>query len=224
VNAPVPRVRRDEVRRRLLDAAAEVFARRGYDAARLAEIAQAAGFTKGAVYSNFAGKHALLAQLIDRNARTQLAVGTVEVAAQGRPWSAAENIAEVFARGIVEQGTWSRLIIEIAQQAAHDPEVRQAYIGIRRALRDELAAAIADGCARHGIELTVPAGRLALTLQALRMGLALENGTDPDEVDQAAVTAVFTTALRSVIRRPTPVPRRRLTGPRPTRTTDEENR
>jgi AcrR family transcriptional regulator len=203
VTGPVPRVRRDEVRRRLLDAAAEVFARRGYEAARLEEIAHAAGFTKGAVYSNFEGKHALLAELIDRHARAEFAVGSVEVAAQGRPGAAAEDIAEVFARGIVEQSTWSRLIVEIAQQAAHDPEVRRSYVGVRRALRDELATALANGCVRHGIELTVPAAQLALTLQALRMGLALEHGTDPDEVDQATVAAVFASTLRGVIRRPT---------------------
>ncbi|OLT08835.1 hypothetical protein BJF90_11915 [Pseudonocardia sp. CNS-004] len=85
MNAPVPRVRRDEVRRRLLDAAAEVFARRGYDTARLEEIAHAAGLTTGAVYSNFAGEHALLAELIDRHARTQLAVGSVEVGPRAVP-------------------------------------------------------------------------------------------------------------------------------------------
>lgn len=220
MNGPIPRVRRDEVRRRLLDAAADVFARCGYEAARLEEIAYAAGFTKGAVYSNFAGKHAMLAELIDQHARTQLAVGSVEVGAQDRPDLAAENIAEVFARGIVEQSTWGRLIVEIAQQAAHNPEVRQAYVGVRRALRDELAAAIAEGCARHGIELTVPAGQLALTLQALRMGLALENGTDPDEVDQAAVAAVFAATLRGVIRRTTPD----ATAPTPRPTADEETR
>jgi AcrR family transcriptional regulator len=218
VNGPVPRVRRDEVRRRILDAAAEVFAQRGYEAARLEGIAHAAGFTKGAVYSNFESKHALLAELIDQHARTQLAVGAVEVGAH--PGSAAENLAEVFARGIIEQGIWGRLIVELAQQAAHDPEVRQAYVGVRRALRDELATAIADGCARHGVELTVPAAQLALTLQALRMGLALENGTDPDEVDHAAVVAVFTSTLRGVVRRPAP------TAAEPTTRTaaDEESR
>ena len=202
MNRPVPRVRRNEVRRRILDAAAEVFARRGYEAARLDEIAHTAGFTKGAVYSNFDGKHALLAELIDQHARAELALGSVEVAAQGRP-GAAEDIAEVFARGIVEQSTWSRLIVEFAQRAAHDPEVRRAYVGVRRALRDELATALANGCVRHGIELTVPAAQLALTLLALRMGLALEHGTDPDEVDQATVAAVFASTLRGVIRRPT---------------------
>lgn len=200
MNGPVPRVRRDEVRRRLLDAAAEVFAQRGYAAARLDEIAHAAGFTKGALYSNFAGKHALLAELIERHVRTQLAVSQVEIRAQDRPDRALEDIAEVYARGIVEQGTWTRLLVEIAQQAAHDPAVRGVYVEVRRALRDELATTLATACDQLGVELAVPADQLALTLQSLRLGLALEYGTDPDQVDRSAVTAVFTDTLRGLIR------------------------
>jgi AcrR family transcriptional regulator len=205
VSRPAARIRREEVRQRLLDAAAEVFARRGYAAARLDEIAYTAGFTKGAVYSNFAGKHALLAALIDQHVRARLAVGSVEVRARNRPESAMDGIAEVFARGIVEQDTWTRLLVEIAQRAAHDPEVRQAYVGVRRVLRDELADALDKGCAALGVELLVPAGQLALTLQSLRLGLALEHGTDPDQVDQAVITDVITSAVRGVTRRPVPV-------------------
>ncbi|KAA9160190.1 helix-turn-helix transcriptional regulator [Amycolatopsis acidicola] len=197
---PVPRVRRAEVRRRLLEAAAKVFAERGYQAARLDEIAYAAGFTKGAVYSNFAGKQALLAELIEEHVRTQFAVGTVEIRNKRRPDRVLEDVAEVFARGIVEQDTWSRLLVEIAQQAGHDPAVREVYAEVRQGLREELAAGIAKACDRLGLELTVPPEQLALTLQSLRLGLSLEHGVDPDRVDKAAVVAVFTATLHGVIR------------------------
>ncbi len=203
MSGPIPRVRRDEVRRRLLDAAADVFARRGYEAARLEEIANAAGFTRGAVYSNFESKHAILAALIDQHARTQLAVGTAEVLALNRPDTVDEDLAEVIARRIVEQTTWGHLVVEIAQRAAHDPEVREAYVGVRRALRDELTAGLAASCAQLGLELTVPAEQLALTLQALRMGLALEHGADPEQVDLRAITAAFANTLRGAIRHTT---------------------
>lgn len=201
MTGPVPRVRRDEVRLRLLDAAAEVFARRGYEAARLDEIARAAGFTKGAVYSNFAGKHALLAELIQEHVRTRFSADALEIR-RNRPEQALEDVAEVFARSVVEQDMWTRLLIEIAQQAAHDPEVREVYVGVRRALRDELAGVLATACAELGVELTVPAEQVALTLQSLRLGLALEHGTDPEQVDKAAVTAVFAGTLRPLISRP----------------------
>jgi AcrR family transcriptional regulator len=196
-----PRVRRDEVRRRLLAAAAEVFARRGYDAARLDEIAGVAGFTKGAVYSNFTGKHALLAALIEQYSREELAGSRVEVSDRARPDRAADELADVIARRTVEQGPWGRLVVQIAQRAAHDPEVRATYVGVRRALRDELATTLADGCARRGIPLAIPADRLALTLAALRMGLALEHGVDPEQVDHDTVADVYADTLRCVIGR-----------------------
>jgi AcrR family transcriptional regulator len=57
--------RQEETRRRLLAAAADVFARRGYDAASLEEIAAAAGFTRGAVYSNFRDKDELFVTYLE---------------------------------------------------------------------------------------------------------------------------------------------------------------
>src|SRR4051794_38058500 len=66
----VPRPRKDQVRARVLQAAGEVFAERGFAAASLDQVAAAAGFTKGAVYSNFGSKDELfLALMTDEVAR-----------------------------------------------------------------------------------------------------------------------------------------------------------
>src|SRR5687767_12383789 len=62
-------------RERLLDAAAEVFAERGFAGASIDEIAVRAGHTKGAVYSNFEGKDDLFLALID----SRLAVKAAEL-------------------------------------------------------------------------------------------------------------------------------------------------
>lgn len=202
MNGPVPRVPRAVVRRRLLDAAADVFARRGYDGARLDEIAHVAGFTKGAVYSNFSGKHALLAALVEDYVRTELTIGTREIRRHDPAGEAPEDVAAALARRTVHRSAWSRLIVEIAQRAAHDAEVREVYAGVRRALREELSASLVEGCRRQGLELAVPVERLALALGALRMGLALEHGTDPDEIDQDTVANVFADTLRGATRAP----------------------
>jgi AcrR family transcriptional regulator len=200
VRGPVPRVRREEVRGRLLEAAAEVFAEKGYAAARLDEIAYRAGFTKGAVYSNFAGKHALLAELIEERVRTQFAVTVDEMEARDRPEQMLEDIAAVYARNIVERDRWTALLVEIGRQAAHDPAVREAYVDVRRSLRAELAANLARAAALLGTELRMPAEQLALTLQSLLLGMAVEHGTDPDRVDREAITAVFADVLRGAVR------------------------
>src|SRR6478735_2419407 len=61
-----PARRRELTRNALLSAAAEVFAQRGFDGASLEEIAETAGFTRGAIYKNFAGKEALFFAVTDR--------------------------------------------------------------------------------------------------------------------------------------------------------------
>ena len=65
--------RKSQTRERLLDAAAQVFARRGFESASLDEVAAAAGYTKGAVYSNFASKTDLVIALIVRRIEVQTA-------------------------------------------------------------------------------------------------------------------------------------------------------
>ncbi len=61
-----PARRREMTRAALLDAAETVFARRGFEGASLDEIAEAAGFTRGAIYKNFDGKEDLFFALFDR--------------------------------------------------------------------------------------------------------------------------------------------------------------
>src|SRR6476659_5209256 len=56
--------RRAETRARLLDAAAELFARKGFHAVSAAAVADAAGRTTGALYSHFGGKDGLLLALV----------------------------------------------------------------------------------------------------------------------------------------------------------------
>src|SRR4051795_6101133 len=58
-------IKQEQTRARLLEAAAAVFARRGYHVATLEDVAAEAGFTKGAVYSNFESKEALFLALVD---------------------------------------------------------------------------------------------------------------------------------------------------------------
>src|SRR5438876_3817962 len=66
--------RRLQTRARLLAAAERVFARRGYYAATLDEIAAEAGFTKGALYYNFASKEELFLALLDQHIESRIAL------------------------------------------------------------------------------------------------------------------------------------------------------
>ena len=73
--SPKPSIRDEQralTRARLLDAARRVFARRGFHAASLEEIAQEAGATTGAIYSNFAGKEDLFLALFEDHVASQI--------------------------------------------------------------------------------------------------------------------------------------------------------
>src|SRR5207237_2583883 len=61
-----PERRRELTRTALVEAAADVFAKRGFDAASLEEIAEAAGFSRGAIYSNFGSKEELMLAVVER--------------------------------------------------------------------------------------------------------------------------------------------------------------
>ena len=69
----VPRPTREETRGRLLDAAAVVFIERGIGAASVEEIADEAGFSRGAFYSNFVDKDELVLALLERMSRQSVA-------------------------------------------------------------------------------------------------------------------------------------------------------
>lgn len=67
---PSRQQRQQQTRAALIEAAREVFAELGYHAANLERIARQAGFSKGAVYSNFSGKAALFLAVMDANLET----------------------------------------------------------------------------------------------------------------------------------------------------------
>ncbi|MCV2393720.1 TetR/AcrR family transcriptional regulator [Actinotalea sp. M2MS4P-6] len=75
------RDRAEETRNQLLEAAARVFAERGYEGASVGDLASAAGYTKGALYSNFGAKEDLFRTL----AREELSEGRVVPRRGARP-------------------------------------------------------------------------------------------------------------------------------------------
>jgi len=109
------RKRSDQTRARLVEAAAKLFAERGYEAASLGDVAAEAGFTKGAVYANFASKEDLL-----------LAVAA-QVGECNDAWLR-ENHDNPDALSVLEHSDSLKqaqiLAIEIALYAARHPEVQ----------------------------------------------------------------------------------------------------
>ena len=158
--------RRDRTRRALLDAAAQVFARRGYHGAGVEEIAAQAGVTKGALYYNFAGKEDVFLALLDEHLDARLEL-LADVAGAGP--HALREAARRMAQSLRRDREWGLLFFEFAAQAARDAKVRRRFEARMRRFRQGLTAAVAE---------LAPIGadhdRLASATEALMNGYAME--------------------------------------------------
>ena len=194
------RTPRSDVRRRVLDAAAAEFTERGYAEASLATIARRAGFTKGAVYSNFESKQALLADvLLERAAPViESALGRLTARSDGVKTLAARAGA-VLAEQVEVAAPWHALTGELALQAGRDLLAAQAYQRFRTAQRAVLVETLAEHSAALGLPPGTALDHAALVLLAVLNGLALEHGADPTALDRPAMAAVLTQVLTALI-------------------------
>jgi AcrR family transcriptional regulator len=113
--------RPDPTTRRLVVAAAEVFAEKGYEGAGVAEIARRAGFTTGAIYSRFSGKAELLAAAIDACTQDEFDQLFAQHAFEGR---ATDLLATVGSHLVTRpQQPGRALLLEAFAAARRNPEV-----------------------------------------------------------------------------------------------------
>ena len=157
--------RREQTRARLLDAAHEVFAEVGMDAASVETICERAGFTRGAFYSNFESKDELFLALITQLASEKLD----EVAIRVRDL-APESLSDLG--GLVRQvGGVSfgermepQLVSEIRAQALRDPKLAQAYLAWQGVLRSRVEGIMQAVVDAYGLRLRLPLGDAAQLL------------------------------------------------------------
>src|SRR2546429_817024 len=162
----------DRNRALLLAAARRVFLERGYYAATLDQIADEAGFSKGAVYSRFASKADMfLALLEDRitERATQNARLAGELAGSGN-FAALLDLAEQAERGAPG---WRLLVTEFRVHAARDPELNRRYAALHARAVDGVASVLASLAERNGHALALPARQLAELLLAIDTGITL---------------------------------------------------
>jgi AcrR family transcriptional regulator len=190
---PLTRARRREMtRRHLLDAAAQVFAREGFHRASLDDVAATAGFTKGAVYSNFANKDELfLAVFEDRYAQEQTEMRRV-LTEDEQPYELG-NQSEVFeqVRGVIDRtwdDDWTALYLEFvlhARRNAHAAQKLAESVQRQRAMTTKM---LEDAYESVGYEPDRPVEVLATIAVGLFDGLALGRLADPSAFDDEMLT------------------------------------
>ena len=189
----------EQTRERVVAAAAKVFARRGYHRATVDEIASEAGFTIGALYSNFAGKEELFLAIADRQVEQRAGeFRAIAEAAEGEGDASSEAAAQ-FRNVLEADADWPLLFYEFWSLSVRNPELQGELAKRRDAIRDALAETLERVAKRHGFELRFPAPVLATAIAASLNGLAFERAADPkalpDDVFAEFVTAVLGCAI-----------------------------
>lgn len=190
--------RLEHTRKLLLDAAEEVIARKGLGAAALDDIADAAGYTRGAIYSHFGTKEELFLAVIDRQ-RQRFLEGFAEVIESFHRVDELD-IDELAARWrSIGSGTdRAALGYEFTLFLLRNPEARERLSAQRQANVQSLSEFISKHVARIGATLTMPADELARLILAVNDGVTL--GSEVDGAD------LYRPYLELVISRITPPP------------------
>jgi len=216
-----PRLSREEsravTRERLLDAAAVLIQRQGLASASVEDVVAEAGYSRGAFYSNFDDKAALLLALLERE--------------QGR---VIDDLAKVFDADLAPSDLERAILayyrnlhrnhvcflgwMEAKLLAIRDPAFRQklrglmgqgygviaGFVGAYRQRLGLQPAAVGDtGHASSGIATApvnvLPAEQLAIGLVAMCEGIHFTHLADPETVDDAMVTAVLSQYFESLL-------------------------
>jgi AcrR family transcriptional regulator len=176
-----PERRRARTREALLDAAAAVFAKRGFHAASLDEIAEAAGYTRGAIYKHFADKEELLQEVCLRLNERAFAEFD-ELPNIDQPWEDVhvDEIAEHW-RSMVEREVDLRIVMmEFLLYALRNPGMRERALELRRANGRALADYLGQRAAEAGEKLPLPPDDLAAVFGTASDGFAEAALFDPD--------------------------------------------
>jgi AcrR family transcriptional regulator len=178
-----PERRRAMTREHLLEAAAIVFARDGFHAATLDEVASTAGFTKGAVYSNFKNKEDLFLALLDQRVERQL--GVVAEVLEGDSHDAAEQfprIRALFGGDLFWNDDFVTLYLEFVLYARRHPEARAKLAASAERSRQLVQRLIDEEYASIGMTPKYATEDVAEFSLALFGGFGLDRLVDPSSV------------------------------------------
>ena len=168
---------REETRRRLIESAAKVFCRLGFEAAPIDVIAEEAGFSRGAFYSNFESKDelflALLSGHLDAEVETlSRALDRIRTADELAP------AIERRYRVLGEDSSWCLLTTEFQLYAMRGGKMAGQFTTIYESYRQRLGELIAIHFDRLGIESTLTPYEFGVAQVALSHGLALQRAAN----------------------------------------------
>lgn len=180
--------RREEKRRRILEAAADCFARRGFHGTGMAEICEAAGMSAGNLYRYFRNKEAMIAALVDAE-REETSALFRAVEDTDDPLAAIITLLERFLT-LTTDAAGHRLWLEILSEGARNPQIQAVLDRSDAEVRPALAHLIGRAAALGQANPATDGDQAAIWLLMLIDGFSARVATDPTFDIAAGIAAL----------------------------------
>ena len=181
----------------LLEVAASEFLGHGYTATSLERVAETAGFSKGAVYANFAGKEELCLAVLENHYFALLQRFVGEFAAGGATIEQRLAVLERWWDVFLADEAWQLLALEFAVQTRHNPKVQAQLVERERMMRTAITALLSQQISQLGVTPVLPPDQLGVVLVAVVGGIAVQRLLDP-----TIPASLITDAVRALFRAP----------------------
>jgi len=202
-STPRKRLTRQESQARtralLLEVAAEEFLAHGYSGTSLERIAELAGFSKGAVYGNFAGKDELCLAVLENHFFAQLQRFVAEFAAGGATIEDRLAVIERWWDVFLADEDWALLGVEFAVQTRRNPKIQAQLAERQKMVRAAVTTLLSQQIRQLGVRPVLPPDELGVVLVAVVGGIAVQRLSDP-----TISASLLTDAVRALFRAPKP--------------------
>ena len=181
IDAVAPPSGDDPIREKLVSAAAEVFAEKGYEGAGVAEIARRAGYTTGAIYGRFSGKAELLLAAIEAHSESELDQLFNEHRFEGKVTDILTTVGSHLVTD--ELGPNSALLLEAFVASRRDPEMRRRMRESLDLRSDRLADLVTEAQATGAIDPSLDKEAVVRFCHAVGLGFLLFRAVELDLPD-----------------------------------------
>ncbi|MDO8211134.1 TetR/AcrR family transcriptional regulator [Conexibacter sp. CPCC 206217] len=195
--------RKAATRARLLEAAARVYAARGFAGATLDDVAEEAGLTKGAVYGHFGSKDNLLVALMEEYVAAEIAEQVALFDRDETTWKRPFVGSDRFMDELEEAPEAFRLLVEFWLVANRDERLRERFAAGFEALRQMFAAFSHESAADAGLEPSAALERnVGNVAVGLSIGLGMVRLADRDSVSPSLLGTALSVFIRGIERDP----------------------
>jgi AcrR family transcriptional regulator len=172
------REKQQRTRTSLLSAAAQLFCKRGLEGTSIDEVAQAAGYTKGAFYANFKSKEELFLVMLDERFSSELERLDQTLAGTQEPHEEARAAAADFIHFASDED-WPSLYFQFVAHAARDEDFRQELATRQQAMRERLVEIFKRWKEGFGVAPPLPLDQITAMIYFMADGFLVDRMIEP---------------------------------------------